>query len=251
MCRDQTCRFILNPKRFSTLSPQRAVPAGTSYRPEESRQIFAEFGEVFGVGPELPVVTDCLCGNVHARRYVPAIEKPLPAIVYFHGGGWVLGNLETHDAVCRRLAKESNCVVIAVDYRLAPEHPFPAALDDGYAATKYVTEHPDEFGVQSEKIVVAGDSAGGNLAAAVSQRFRDEELSGIEMQLLLYPVIEPNFDADTYEEFAEGFGLTRSVMKFFWQQYVPQKSDHAESVCGSVGSSLESATQDVRHHSGI
>ena len=196
-------------------------PGWDELPPETSREIFSGLGEAFGEGPELPVVEDLVLGNVNARRYVPTMDEVRPAIVYFHGGGWVLGNLDTHDAVCRRLAHESGCVVIAIDYRLAPENPFPSAIDDCDAATRYVLAHADELNIQGSKVVVAGDSAGGNLAAVVAQRFRDEELAGIELQLLIYPVIEPNFESDTYEEFADGFGLTRKAMKFFWEQYVP------------------------------
>ena len=103
--------------------------------PDESRELFAGLTEAFGTGPELPVVEDAVVGGVRVRRYSPNESERLPGIVYFHGGGWVIGNLDTHDAVCRRLANESNCVVVAVDYRLAPEHPFPAAMEDCYAVT--------------------------------------------------------------------------------------------------------------------
>ncbi|MFC1757214.1 alpha/beta hydrolase [Planctomycetota bacterium] len=216
----------LHPQSEAFLDAIAAVagPGWDEMPPQMSREIFSGLHDAFGVGPELANVTDCACGDIGARRYVPVADEVRPAIVYFHGGGWVLGNIDTHDAVCRRLAKESNCVVISVDYRLAPEHPFPAAMDDSYVATRYVLEHAEELGVQAGKIAVAGDSAGGNLAAAVAQRFRDEERPGIDLQVLIYPVIEPTFDSGSYEEFAEDFGLTREAMKFFWRQYAPDGS---------------------------
>ena len=199
-------------------------PGWDEMPPAESRELFSGLKDLFGIGPELPNVVDCDCSGVPARRYHPVADEPRPAIVYFHGGGWVLGNLETHDAVCRRLARESTCVVIAVDYRLAPENPFPAATEDCYTATKHIVENATELGLQPGEISVAGDSAGGNLAAVTALRFRDDQRDDIQLQLLLYPVIEPQFNSATYEQYAEGFGLTRDVMEFFWHQYLPDTS---------------------------
>lgn len=196
-------------------------PGWEELTPQQGREIFDSFGDLFGQGPELNRVEDrTLPGGVRIRFYRDSDEHACPVVVYFHGGGWVLGNRLTHDAVCRRLAKASGCAVVSVDYALSPEHPFPKPLEDCYAATNYVAQHGDEFGVDTDRLAVAGDSAGGNLAAAVALRSRDEDGPSIQMQVLIYPVIEPNFDTNSYSQFAEGFGLTRAGMKWFWQQYL-------------------------------
>lgn len=204
---------------------------------EEGRRLFNGLDIIFGSGPELHSVEDGTVDAADPARSIPiriyrpsdavkateAAETadPQPVIVYFHGGGWVVGNLDTHDAVCRRLAQTSGWVVISVDYRLAPEHPYPAALDDAYAATCYMAEHADRFGVDPERLVVAGDSAGGNLAAAVAMKSRDCDGPQILRQVLIYPVIEPDFATASYAAFGEEHGLTRETMEWFWNQYVP------------------------------
>lgn len=203
-----------------------------------SRQTFATFKDRFGEGPDLPSVQDRTINDVPIRYYCPDESKTLPAVMYFHGGGWVLGSLDTHDAVCRRLAHDSGCAVIAVDYRLAPEHKYPAAIDDSYVATKYVAEHPGEFRIDPRRLAVAGDSAGGNLAAAVAirardesardERARDEEVPNIHLQVLIYPVIEPNFLTRSYLDFATGYGLTKAAMAWFWRQYLKSDSQKSE-----------------------
>lgn len=189
--------------------------------PSKARELFASFKTVFGEGPTLHRVEDrTVAGHVPVRAYWPTDEENLPVVVYYHGGGWVLGNLDTHDSLCRQLASEAECVVIAVDYRLAPDAKFPAAFDDSFAATAYVAEHHDEFSIDPARLVVAGDSAGGNLAAAVAIRAAEVGTPAIHSQVLIYPVVEPNFDSDSYLAHADGFGLTRKTMMWFWEQYV-------------------------------
>ena len=159
-------------------------------------------------------------GDIPVRVYTPAGTGPLPAIVYFHGGGWVIGNLEIVDRPCRALAAAAAAVVVSVDYRLAPEHRYPAAFDDCYAATVWVAEHAAELGVDPATIAVAGDSAGGNLAAAVALAARDRGGPALAAQLLIYPVTDFNFDTDSYRENAEGYLLTRGSMYWFWAHYL-------------------------------
>jgi acetyl esterase len=163
-------------------------------------------------------------GKIPIRVYYPFAGKDLPALVWFHGGGWVIGNLETADFNCRKMANDFKCVVISIDYRLAPETPFPGALDDCYFATKWVVTNPDKFGIDVEKIAVGGDSAGGNLAACVSLRCRDNGLP-VGFQLLVYPVIEANFDNPSYQENGTGYLLTRDAMIFYWDCYVPNENE--------------------------
>lgn len=194
--------------------------------PSEGRALFTSLKAVFGEGPELNRVEDrTIAGHVPVRVYWPTDEDNLPVVIYFHGGGWVLGNLDTHDSLCRRLAGETGCVVVAVDYRLAPDAKFPAAFDDSFGATAYVSEHADEFSIDPSRLVVAGDSAGGNLAAAVAIRAAEVGSPSIRSQVLIYPVVEPNFETESYLAHAEGFGLSRKTMMWFWEQYLASEED--------------------------
>ncbi len=189
--------------------------------PPNAREIFAEQGEVFGEGPSIDHVEDrVLPDGVRVRMFANASDQPRAAVIYFHGGGWVLGSVATHDALCRRIAAASGCCVVSVDYSLSPEHRYPKALEDCYSATCHVARFADQFAVDGDRIAVVGDSAGGNLAAAVAIRARDEGGPPIRLQVLVYPVIAPAFDSESYLEFAEGHGLSRVTMQWFWQQYL-------------------------------
>jgi acetyl esterase len=201
-------------------------PAWEDLTPEEGRKAFTGLAEVFGTGPEVHRVEDRnLPGSIGVRIYRPAAEAALPAVMYFHGGGWVLGDLNTHDTLCRRLAAGSGSVVISVEYRRPPEHKFPGALNDCFEATRYVADHAGELGVDAKRVAVAGDSAGGNLAAAVALRARDEGGPAIHSQWLIYPVIDRQFDTGSYQSFAEGHALTRANMEWFWDQYLMGQAD--------------------------
>lgn len=200
---------------------EQQLPGWHEMSPAEGRAVFNSLEVRFGEGPALAKVEDqTLPGDVDVRVYSDAPEKRQPAVIYFHGGGWVLGNVDTHDALCRRLAKASNCTVVSVDYALAPEHPFPKPLDDCYRATEHVAKFADDYAIDPSRIAVMGDSAGGNLAAAVALRARDESGPAIKLQVLLYPIIERNFESGSYQEFADGYGLTRTTMQWFWDQYM-------------------------------
>lgn len=161
-------------------------------------------------------------GDIPVRLYTPvaAGSGALPVLVYFHGGGWVIGDLETHDALCRSLANEAGCKVVAVDYRLAPEHRFPAAAEDAYAAVAWVEKNASSIGVDPNRIAVAGDSAGGNLAAVVSLMARDQKGPRIVFQLLIYPVTDSHVDTGSYRDFASGYFLERDSMVWFFDHYV-------------------------------
>ncbi len=150
-----------------------------------------------------------------------------PAIVYFHGGGWVVGGLETHDGTCRLLAATSRCLVVAVDYRLAPEHPFPAAVDDCMAAYAWVQRNAEELGIAAGRVGVMGDSAGGNLAAVVAQQTRDrgDGPPPPVAQGLVYPAVDSRLDTESLTSMAEGFFLTRGEMEFFRASYLPDRGD--------------------------
>ena len=164
-------------------------------------------------------------GPLALRIYTPAGRGPFPILAFFHGGGWVIGNLETHDAPCRALANAAGCIVVAVDYRLAPEHKFPVAPEDCYAATRWVADHAAEIGGDPRRLAVGGDSAGGNLAAVVAQLSRDRGGPPLVFQLLVYPVTDHRFDTASYRENADGYFLTKDGMEWFWNHYLARAGD--------------------------
>jgi len=170
-------------------------------------------------------------GTIGARLYVPLgapTQKSRPLLVYYHGGGWVIGDLDTHDNPCRFLAANSGAAVISVDYRLAPEHPFPAAVEDAWAAYAWAADNAGELDCDPTRIAVGGDSAGGNLAAVVCLQARDEGAPPPAMQLLIYPVTQIGEETPSRELFREGFLLTRRSMDYFEENYLPNAEDHTD-----------------------
>ena len=181
-------------------------------------------------------------GDIPVRVYVPvgAEAGPRPVLVYFHGGGWVIGSIETHDAAVRSLAARSGVTVVSVDYRLAPEHPFPAPLDDCVAAVEWVVASASELSIDPGRLAVGGDSAGGNLAAVVATRLRDTAAAP-RFQLLVYPVTDGTLSHESIEDNADGYFLTKDMMAWFWQHYVGSgsRTDPACSPLHAPTSSLE------------
>ncbi|MDI1286498.1 MAG: alpha/beta hydrolase [Reyranella sp.] len=164
------------------------------------------------------------------RRYRP-LGVPaglLPTLIYYHGGGFVIGNLETHDSTCRRLANKSRCQVIAIDYRLSPEHPFPAPIDDGVAAFRHIRDNAELFGADATRIAVGGDSAGGQISAVVCQICRDAGEQGPAFQMLIYPATDSSQESSSRKSFAEGYFLSGPLMAWFWDAYVPDDQDLAD-----------------------
>jgi acetyl esterase len=164
-------------------------------------------------------------GDIPIRLYYPEGDAPFPVVVYFHGGGWVIGDLDTHHAFCHALAKTSYCLVVSVGYRLAPEHPYPAAVEDAYAATGWVAENPELIQADPDRLAVAGDSAGGHLAAVVSLMARDRKGPRIDLQVLIYPIADYNFDTPSYIQNREGYNLTRDLMIWFWNHFLNDESE--------------------------
>ncbi len=167
--------------------------------------------------------------EIPVRIYWPASatgsDSPKAGFVFFHGGGWVLGNLDAYDHLCHSLANAGDCVVVSVDYRLAPEHRFPAAAEDCYDATVWTAQHADELGIDSSRIAVGGDSAGGNLAAVVSLMDRDRATSHVAYQVLIYPITDANLKTPSYIENGEGYFLTTERMAWFWELYLSDASE--------------------------
>ncbi len=169
-------------------------------------------------------------GAIGARYYRPLVTKhgeALPAVVYFHGGGWTCGDLDTHDSVCRGIAAHSFCAVVAVDYRMGPEHRFPAAVEDALAALQWMAANASAFGVDPARLVVAGESAGGNLAAVAAIALRDSALR-LAMQVLVYPVTDQAADTDSLRRFAQGYLLTRELLRWYQGNYLRDERDRAD-----------------------
>ena len=200
----------------STLPPYHKVS------PFVARRIYRDTRAVLAPrAPEIALVRLHAFENYSLREYRPSKEEKLPALVYFHGGGWTIGDLDTHDTLCRQLAAGARCAVYSVDYRLAPEHAFPAAVDDCFAAVKWVAnQHP--------VVAVGGDSAGGNLAAVVSLLARDAGAPRIAFQLLIYPATDQRCTTPSHARNGEGFLLTRQAIEYFRRNYLPQERDWSD-----------------------
>lgn len=208
-------------------------PAYHTLSPKEARQLFRETRPASTpTPPEMSAVKDLTADGtlspIPLRLYRPAGVAPttaLPVLVFFHGGGWVIGDLDTHDVLCRQIAGESGACVVAVDYRMAPEHKFPAAVDDSWAATRWVVAHAAELGIDPRRLAVGGDSAGGNLAAVVALLARDHGAPAIAQQMLIYPVTDVSEETRSYRDFSEGYMLTRDSMRWFKAHYLASDAD--------------------------
>jgi len=206
-------------KAFLEALEASGAPAWPDMPLEEARQTFDQlpvFGDVLEVGK----VVDCEIAGIQVRIYHPPnpSEPFAGTLVYFHGGGWVLGGLDSHDALCRRLTIAAAMPVMSVDYRRPPEAPFPAAAEDCFTVCDALTIEHRQLGL-GPKLIIAGDSAGGNLAVAVSLQARLRGGPSFLGQILIYPVLDASMSTESYREFAEGYGLTAASMAWFWQQY--------------------------------
>ena len=211
-------------------------PAYHQLSPKDARQLFRETRPASTpTPPQIGMVRDLTAdgplGPIPLRVYRPAgvpASTPLAVLVFFHGGGWVIGDLETHDVLCRQLTAGSGVSVVSVDYRLAPEHKFPAAVDDAWAATRWVVAHAGELAVDASRLAVGGDSAGGNLAAVVALLARDKGAPAIAVQVLIYPVTDLVGETRSYRDFAEGYLLTREGMRWFIAHYLTAEAEAAD-----------------------
>lgn len=204
-----------------TLSPAdaRNVLAGAQAGPIAKRAADVT-DTVFPVGPT---------GATRVRIVRPEGNTDrLPVVVYFHGGGWVLGDKETHDRLIREIAVQANAAVVFVDYERSPEAKYPIAIEQDYAVTKYVAEHSEQLNVDPTRLAIAGDSVGGNMTAVVSLLAEQRKGPEIIAQVLFYPVTDANFDNGSYTEFANGPWLTRAAMEWFWNQYLPEGTDRTD-----------------------
>ena len=228
MALDSDAERVLEMVRLSGRPPYETLS------PPEARALFLAAREVLAPEPAPVAETWELSAPGESSSEIPlrlyrgataASGGLLPALVYFHGGGWVIGDLDTHDSLCRHLANAARCIVVSVDYRLAPEHKFPAAVEDCYAATRWVTEAAGRLGIDSGSIAVGGDSAGGNLAAVVGLLARDRGTPKICYQALLYPAVECAMTHSSHQRFAEGYLLTRATMRWFYSHYLREPGE--------------------------
>ena len=201
---------------------------------EETRRVYRETRAA--LAPTPPRVAEVRelqipgpAGFLRARLYRPeSAERSLPGMAYFHGGGFIYGDLDTHDAVCRGICASTPCVVVSVDYRLAPEHKFPAAVDDAFAATQWISRNAASLGADAGRVVVAGDSAGGNLAAVVALMARDGGAPPLAMQVLVYPTVDFAADTASLARFSEGYLLTRRSIEWVRRTYLRDERDAAD-----------------------
>src|SRR5215208_592876 len=216
-----------------TLSPEAArnVLAGAQKSVSVKLAPARSEDRVLKVGPK---------GRTDIRIYRPESAKgPLPVVIYTHGGGWVLGDRETHDRLVRELTIGANAVVVFVDYDRAPESRYPVAVEESYAVLKYVAEHPDEFGADASRIAIAGDSVGANMTAVVALLAKERKGPDVKAQLLFYPVTDASMSTGSYKEFAEGPWLTQKGMEWFWDQYLPDVSKRADIHVSPINASSE------------
>jgi acetyl esterase/lipase len=207
-------------------------PAMETLSPAEARQAAGALNELAGPPADVARVDDRKipgrAGEIPVRIYVPEGDGPFPGVVYLHGGGWMIGDLETHDGICRAISQRAGAVVVSVDYRRAPEHRFPAALEDGIDATRWVADNASALDVDARRLVIAGDSAGANMATVIAAKARDAKRPALALQVLVYPATDLSAsDTGSHREFAEDHFLTRSLMDWFVAAYIPRAADRA------------------------
>jgi acetyl esterase len=230
--------MILDPdaERLLAMVREAGRPALETLTPAEARAAYSAARTVMQLEPQPVAEVRNLSapgplGDIPLRLYVPMGTPDgvaTPGLVYFHGGGWVIGDLDSHDGVCRHLANASRCRVVSVDYRMAPEYRFPAAFDDSAAATRFVCENAASLGIDPARIAVGGDSAGGNLAAAVAVLSAQGGLPKLAYQLLIYPVVDLAMTFDSYKRVTEGVLLTASSMRWFIDLYLNDVADRID-----------------------
>ena len=217
-------------KRVLEAAVAAGAPEYATLTPREAREAHLQSLRQAGPPEEVHSVEDRSIpgpgGDLRLRIYRPAAEDLMPAFVYFHGGGWVVGTLDTADVPLRAIANRSGCVVVSVDYRLAPENKFPKPLDDARAAVRWACDAGEEAGIDVTRVGLGGDSAGGNLAVCAALSLRGT--TALACQVLIYPVLDFSFETKSYEEFADGYMLTRKSMQWYWDQYLADPEDGAE-----------------------
>jgi acetyl esterase len=206
--------------------------------PDEARESLRTRTAALGPFEDVAAVTDHRApvagGEITVRVYSPSGPGPHPALVYYHGGGWVIGDLYTHDGLCRSLSNAARCVVASVDYRLAPEAKYPVAVDDSYAALTWVVANAARLGIDPRRVAVGGDSAGANLATVMTLQARDRRGPALVHQVLIYPVTDHDLNTRSYIENATGYVLTREGMRWFWDHYLARETQGREPLASPL-----------------
>lgn len=253
MALDPQAKWVLD------IAEEKGLPKLDELTPAESKAAYEEraliltFKDV-DIGKTVDIDIPGPLGNIPIRIYHPVgMTSPLPVLVYYHGGGWVIGSRDTHDSLCRLIANSGPFVVVSVDYRMGPEHPFPAAVQDSISALDWTVNNIADYNGIPDKIAVGGDSAGGNLSAVVSLIARDEKAYLPKFQWLIYPATQMEMTTSSHEKFAEGYFLTRSLMEYFQSHYLKNESDRkdwraspllAESLAGLPPALIQTAGFD-------
>lgn len=258
---DESVRRLLdmsnrsNARPFETGTPQEArIDYNTGFPTiQGAQETVASVDDRPIDGPNGPI-------TLRIYRGIGAASKNGPGLLYLHGGGWMIGNLESHDEICRWFANLAQCTVVCPDYRLAPEYKFPAGLMDCAATLAFVADSAADLGIDPERIAVAGDSAGGNLAAVLALMARSGDAPRLAAQLLIYPNTDAGQTAESYRRYAEGYGLTASTMKWFRDHYIRTETDkvdwrvsplRADSVAGAAAAFVVTAGRDILVDEGI
>ncbi|MET7769967.1 alpha/beta hydrolase [Nocardia sp. NPDC005366] len=235
-------RRDLHPDVEAMLTALESFPNVTRHDPARLRDIIVSRRAPLTHEPDMRIAEDLVIdgpgGDLALRVYAPhgSEGSVLPVVVFAHGGGFVFCDLDSHDEFCRSIADSVGTVVVAVDYRLAPEHPGPAAMEDVYAVLNWAAEHISAYGGDPHRIAVAGDSAGGNLAATVCLAARDRSGPPIVAQILLYPVIDDDFSTESYRLYGQGYYNDAEAMRWYWAQYAPDGTDSPYLVPSRAGS---------------
>jgi acetyl esterase len=217
------------------IMPQRDGPLTPDQMRQELKKTVAKFESRTSIKRVENKTLEIKGRRIPARIYSDHEGASLPVFIFYHGGGWVCGDLDTHDGICRQIAQNIKTLIVSVDYRLAPEHPYPSSLEDAYDALVWISQHGETIGGDHSTIIIGGDSAGGNLAAAVALKARNENGPKIKAQLLIYPVTQLNsLDTESYIDFKEGYFLTKHKMETYINHYVPDEQMRTEAYVSPI-----------------
>jgi acetyl esterase len=230
----------LDPQAQALLEQMKAM--GFTYTPEltvtRAREMVQAMLAVRPAGEPVASVEDRLipgpAGTIPIRIYTPVGSGTFPVLVFFHTGGWMIGNLDSQDPLCRRITNRSGCIVVSVDYRLAPENPFPAAVEDSYEASTWVATHAAEFGGDPSRVAIVGDSAGGNLATVVALLARDRGGLDLAFQVLMFPATDFRLSTPSIEEMGEGYNVTKAQMMWIRNNYLSDQADRTNPLASPL-----------------